>query len=87
MKNEQNEFFIELTRYHKNVFGKYAVGTSQVVLSMTVFLKIKLDFPCTAEQKKISKFAVTLDKKIQLVSQQIEQTQTFKQGLLQQMFV
>lgn len=87
MKNEQNSFFIELTRYHKNVFGKYAVGTSQVVLSMTEFLKIKLEFPCTEEQKKISDFARELDKKLELVNQQIEQNQTFKKGLLQQMFV
>ncbi len=87
MKNEQNGFFIELTRYHKNVFGKYAVGTSQVVLSTTEFLKIKLEFPCLEEQRKISDFAKELDKKLELVSQQIEQTQTFKKGLLQQMFV
>jgi type I restriction enzyme S subunit len=87
MVNDQNGFFIELTRYHKNVFGKYAVGTSQVVLSTTEFLKIKLEFPCSEEQKKISDFAKELDKKIALLSQHVEQTQTFKKGLLQQMFV
>lgn len=87
MQNGHNVFFIELTRFHKNVFGKYAVGTSQVVLSMTEFLKIKLNFPSDEEQEKISQFSNELDKKITLVAQQAEQTQIFKKGLLQQMFV
>jgi type I restriction enzyme S subunit len=51
------------------------------------FYEVKVPFPTEAEQKKIGAFLNELDKKLELVSQQIEQTQTFKKGLLQQMFV
>ncbi|WP_335989192.1 restriction endonuclease subunit S [Pseudoalteromonas sp. CH_XMU1449-3] len=87
MKNDQNKFFIELSRFHKNRFGRQAVGTSQVVLSFNELKNIKFAMPCTEEQAKIAEFAGALDKKLAAVHQQIELTQTFKKGLLQQMFV
>lgn len=87
MNNGQNHFFIELTRYHSKIFGKYAVGTSQVVLSYNSLSEIKLKFPCTQEQQKIAQFLQSIDKKITAVVDQIEQTKQFKKGLLQQMFV
>lgn len=43
--------------------------------------------PSIEEQKKIVSFLEALDQKLALVKQQIELTQTFKKGLLQQMFV
>nr|WP_232348902.1 restriction endonuclease subunit S [Neptunomonas qingdaonensis] len=51
------------------------------------WLKTKMLFPCVDEQRKILKFVKALDNKIELAAQQIELTQTFKKGLLQQMFV
>ncbi|WP_105255653.1 restriction endonuclease subunit S [Pseudoalteromonas sp. T1lg75] len=87
MKNEQNKFFVELSRFHKNKFGRQAVGTSQVVLSFNELKNIKFAMPCNEEQAKIAEFAEALDKKLDAVHQQIELTQTFKKGLLQQMFV
>jgi restriction endonuclease S subunit len=39
------------------------------------------------EQTKIADFLTALDHKIQSVATQITATQTFKRGLLQQMFV
>ena len=56
-------------------------------LSKNTIEKIKIMVPCIQEQQKIADYLSAIDKKIEAVSQQIEKTQTFKKGLLQQMFV
>jgi type I restriction enzyme S subunit len=43
--------------------------------------------PSVAEQTKIADFLSSLDRKIEQSAEQIAETQTFKRGLLQQMFV
>lgn len=57
------------------------------ILSYKYFSEISLPSPCLEEQKKIADFSNVLDKKINAVTEQIKLTQTFKKGLLQQMFV
>jgi type I restriction enzyme S subunit len=47
----------------------------------------KIIAPTLSEQQKITDFLSALDRQINLASQQLNRTQTFKKGLLQQMFV
>lgn len=87
MINGDNRFLVTYLNFHQRYFGKLSVGTSQTVLSMNEVKKSKLKFPYPAEQQKIANYLSNIDKKIEQVTQQITQTQTFKKGLLQQMFV
>jgi type I restriction enzyme S subunit len=57
------------------------------MISYKYFSEIKLPFPSKPEQQKIANFLSSIDNKIEKVNQQLAQTQTFKKGLLQQMFV
>jgi len=47
----------------------------------------KIVYPNIYEQKMISNFLNTIDKKINAVKNELDQTQQFKKGLLQQLFV
>lgn len=66
---------------------KYAAGISVLGISKTNLGKVKLNLPSKSEQQKIADFLTGIDKKIDLVKTQLEKTQQFKKGLLQQMFV
>lgn len=48
---------------------------------------LELKIPCLEEQTKIANFISSIDQKIEVVAQQIEQAKQWKKGLLQQMFV
>ncbi|GIU03644.1 MULTISPECIES: restriction endonuclease subunit S [Shewanella] len=56
-------------------------------LGQAEFARLKLNLPSLAEQLKIAQFLQSIDKKVDAVALQIEQTKLFKKGLLQQMFV
>ncbi|GCC51321.1 restriction endonuclease subunit S [Chryseotalea sanaruensis] len=82
-----NEFIYSLLE-HNALRIKPLAGTQAVPqINKTDFSRLKFSFPFLLEQQKIASFLTTLDAKIESVATQIAQTQTFKKGLLQQMFV
>jgi len=66
---------------------RYGQPGSQVNLNTTIVGNETMPFPCIEEQEKIATYLSCIDTKIESVNNQITQTQTFKKGLLQQMFV
>jgi type I restriction enzyme S subunit len=57
------------------------------MISYKYFSEIELPLPSLPEQTKIANFLTAIDEKINKVDAQIKQTELWKKGLLQQMFV
>lgn len=72
---------------YRKIMQTIMVGSTQVHIRNEEFFKVELNLPSIKEQQKIAKFLSSIDAKIESTSQQINQTQSFKKGLLQQMFV
>jgi len=87
-KITENPEFVEVSlQWNSRKILNSSIGSSQKALTMVELLKLKFDFPSIQEQQKIADFLSEIDIKIETVSQQITKTQSFKKGLLQQMFI
>lgn len=71
----------------RNQLKRISQGATVLGISKGNFIKINVKLPCLAEQQKIVVFLQNIDNNIALVESKIEKFQTFKKGLLQQMFV
>lgn len=67
--------------------ARYAQGNSVVHLYASQMRNLSVSLPHPDEQRKIAEFLSALDRKIDLVGAELDHARTFKQGLLQQMFV
>tara|TARA_B110000503_G_C7149481_1_gene414481 strand:- start:1559 stop:2839 length:1281 start_codon:yes stop_codon:yes gene_type:complete len=78
--------YLDTYNFHKNIL-RYEEGGVRQYLFYDNFSHIKIPIPSTEEQQKIATYLSRIDTKIESVNNQITQNQTFKKGLLQQMFV
>ncbi|NJB82820.1 restriction endonuclease subunit S [Wenyingzhuangia aestuarii] len=62
-------------------------GSGQPLITGSQLKALKLKLPSLEEQQKIANFLSAIDVKIEACASQLQKTQTFKKGLLQQMFV
>lgn len=73
-------------RFRKIIFP-LAQGSTRYNISKTNMMKLNVEIPSILEQNKISNILDAIEEKLSLNNKVIEKTQTFKKGLLQQMFV
>ena len=74
--------FLILKQFHRQ-----NTGGTQKFIALGTIRDLEISVPSEKEQQIIADFLSTIDKKIEAVTQQLEKTQSFKKGLLQQMFV
>jgi type I restriction enzyme S subunit len=86
-KEFDNEFIYYVLLKMTPKIKSSQTNTTLPIINKTEFSKFKIPYPCLEEQTKIANFFSELDTKIEVLSTSIENTQTFKKGLLQQLFV
>ena len=76
---------------HEETFVRKVIenctGTGYPAINSTDLSNIVISVPSIKEQNKIANFLATIDDKMNRTENQIEQTQKFKDGLLQNMFI
>lgn len=90
LKNGLNKIFFENlynTHRFKHLIKVGCSGSVRDSLNFDDLCDFEFKFPSIEEQQKIATYLSSIDTKIGAVNNQITQTQTFKKGLLQQMFV
>jgi type I restriction enzyme S subunit len=86
---EYFEFYFETKEWHTYLESVSNIGArhDRMNISNADFLKMPIPLPCEEEREKITSFLLSLSLKIETTNKSLLQTQTFKKGLLQQMFV
>lgn len=86
-ESNMNEYWYYWIKQNKTVLLRRSSGSTFLEISKSEISKIKVLRPHHSEQNKIAAFLSSIDKKINLISTELNHAQSFKKGLLQQMFV
>ena len=83
------EQYFNTSMWHRYMHSIANFGARHDRMNITSadFYALPLPLPCEDEREKIVSFIKALEAKVNAVNEQVELTQTFKKGLLQQMFV
>lgn len=89
--NQENTFYEQYFKtsfWHKYMcsIANYGARHDRMNITTSDFMNLPLPFPSLQEQEKIAKFLTTIDKKITLLRQKLELLQTYKRGVMQQIF-
>jgi type I restriction enzyme S subunit len=80
-------YFFNTNKYKNYISTITKPAVNQASFTTKEFNKLDIPLPRLNEQIKIANFLSSIDKKIEFVSNQLNQTKEFKKGLLQKMFV
>jgi type I restriction enzyme S subunit len=86
-KNNSTDFLYQFLLFSEKDWRRLEQGSTFTAVNSKDIKTLLLPMPCIKEQTKIAALLSGIDSKINLVETDIEQTQNFKKGLLQQMFV
>lgn len=84
--NDLNTYYL-YSSLQRIDFDKYKVGSTIPHIYFKDYSNETIPIPTKQEQQKIADFLTSIDEKINSIETYKEQTQQFKKGLLQQMFV
>lgn len=83
------EYYFESSHWHRFMCGiaNYGARHDRMNIQNNDFMKLPIPYPCLEEQQKIADFMSAMDQKINAMDKQIADSELFKKGLLQRMFV
>ena len=87
-ENFDNEYLFQLLKFNQNEIMALRVGSGLPNIQKKDLKNFIISVSMNkSEQTKIANFLTSIDEKIELVKSQLQDTQEYKKGLLQQMFV
>lgn len=88
LDDEFNDYYLyNFLKYKEKHIMSLRVGSGLPNIQKKDLINFKIYYPLIEEQNKIANFLFKVDKKIDLIQDQIDKMEEFKKGLLQQMFV